>query len=239
MEITALHPVIIIVVIIVVALVRYAVEKAISSGYRRMGIERRGVQVFIKSVLLIIFNGLVLVLFGLANPTLFSLSEVKMGTIIVAIGLGLAILVALLTYFAVKAGYGSGYGTLAKTSKLDKFLTLLTFILLVGLAEDLFFLGFAQNALTGQLGWGAIIAYLGLFIGYHFANVISGVESRAEFLGALPVRVLVSVLLATSFYRTNSLLYGLIVHNMVDTLSYIALLLAVAPAKKDTATTPV
>lgn len=237
MNITRLHPILLIIIIILMSLVRYWGERSISNGFRRLGVKRNGVQVFAKSVLLILFNTVVLALLGLFDWQMFSFEKLQTGYVVLAIGLGLALLVSVLSFLAVKAGFGRGYGALAETVWWDGGLTLLTFILLVGLAEDLFFIGFVQKALTPQLGWGAIIVYLFLFVGYHFANVISGVETKKEFLGALPVRLLVSVLLSISFYLTNSLVYGLIVHNLIDTLSYIALLLAVAQTKKGTTST--
>jgi len=134
---------------------------------------------------------------------------------------------------------GSGYEGLAKTAMLDKAMTLITVMLLIGLAEDLFFIGFVQNVLTPQLGWGAIIVYLVIFVGYHYANVLGGIETKKEFLGTIPVRLLVAVLLSISFYLTKSLIYGVIIHNLVDTFSFIALLLAVSQVKNAPASTQV
>jgi membrane protease YdiL (CAAX protease family) len=168
----------------------------------------------------------VLALLGLLKGGLFAFVEPKTGVIILAVGVGFGIIMALLSILAIKAGFGGGYNSLVSVSLLDKSLTLATFILLAGPSEDIFFIGFAQNVLTPSLGWGAIIAYLVIFIAYHYANVISGAETRKEFLGTLPVRLMVSLLLSLSFYLTGSLMYGIIIHNLVDTFSYVALLYA-------------
>lgn len=76
-----------------------------------------------------------------------------------------------------------------------------------------------------RMGWGAIVVYVVLFTLYHYANVLSGVEKKEEFLGTLPIRLLVATLLSLSFYMTGSLIYGFIIHSAVDTFSYIALTL--------------
>lgn len=225
MEITQLNLLVIIILVVLLVLVRYGFEKLISSTFKRLSIKRTSIQIITRAIILILFNFVVLAIFGLLNAELFSLSASRTGMIILAVGMGIAILVALLSYLAIKAGYGSGYGSLAKASWLDKGLTLATFALLAGPSEDIFFIGCAQNILTPSLGWAAIIVYLILFIAYHYANVLSGVETKQEFLGTLPVRLIVACLLALSFSLTRSLVWGMIVHNLVDTLSYVVLLI--------------
>ncbi len=228
MEITHLHPILLIILVILLVLIRYGFEKMGSHIFRSLPIERTSVQIFTRALILIFFNMAVLALFGLLKGELFAFAEPGTGMVILAVGLGFAIIVALLSLLAIKAGFGGGYSSLASVSSFDKSLTLATFILLAGLSEDIFFIGFAQNVLTPSLGWGAIMVYLVLFIAYHYANVISGVEKKEEFLGTLPVRLMVSLLLSISFYLTGTLVYGVIVHNLVDSLSYVALLYAVS-----------
>ncbi len=227
MEITHLHPILLILVILLLVLIRYGFEKSIARIFKSIPIQRTSVQLFTRGFILIFFNIAVLVLFGLLKVDLFAFAETGTGKIILAVGLGFGIIVALLSLLAIKAGFGGGYNSLASVSSLDKSLTLATFILLAGPSEDIFFIGFVQNILTPSLGWGAIIVYLLLFIAYHYANVISGMEKKEEFLGTLPVRLMVSLLLSLSFYWTGTLVYGFIVHNLIDTLSYVALLYAV------------
>jgi hypothetical protein len=232
MEIIHLHPIFLIILIIVLSLTRYAFEKLISRIFKLIPIKRTSVQLFTRGLILIFFNIAVLALFSLLDGGLFAFAEPKTGMIILAVGFGLGIIVALLSLLAIKKGFGSGYTSLASVSRLDKSLTMATFILLAGPSEDIFFIGFAQNILSPSLGWGAIIAYLMLFVVYHFANVISGVETKQEFFGMLPIRIIVSSLLALSFYLTRTLVYGIIVHNLIDTLSYLALLYAASRPDK-------
>jgi Type II CAAX prenyl endopeptidase Rce1-like len=225
MEITRFHPLVLIILIVLLTLIRYAFEKGISRLFKSISLTRTSILIFTRGIILIIFNIAVLAFCGLLKGDLFAFTEPGTGVIILAGGLGLAILVALMSFLAIKAGYGSGYNTLATVSWLDKGFTLATFILLAGPSEDIFFIGLAQNALTPALGWGAIIVYLVLFVVYHYANVLSGVENKKEFLGALPIRLITACLLALSFYLTKTLVWGFIVHNLIDTLSYVVLLL--------------
>lgn len=224
MEITHFDPILLIILAIFLTLIRYTYEKIISRIFKSIPIEQTSVLLFIRGILLIFFNLAILALFSLLNSTLFTFAEPRKGMIILAVGLGFGFFVALLSLLAIKAGFGSGYNSLISVSSFDKRITLATFILLAGPSEDIFFIGFVQNTLTPSLGWGAIIIYLLLFIAYHYANVISGAETKKEFLGTLPIRLMASLLLSLSFYLTRSLLYGLIVHNLIDTLSYVALL---------------
>ena len=215
-----------ILMVILLTLLRYFFEKLISRFFKRISLERTSIQIFTRAIIHIVFNLVILAIFGLLPGELFSFSEPRTGMIILLVGFGVAMLVALLSFLAIKAGYGGGYNVLTGVPALDKGLTLATFALLAGPSEDMFFIGFVQNMLTPGLGWGAIVVYLVLFVAYHYANVLSGVEKKQEFLGTLPVRLIVAFLLSLSFYLTGTLVYGFIVHNLVDTLSYVVLLVA-------------
>jgi hypothetical protein len=226
MDTTHLHPFILIGVVILLVLTRYGFERLISRVFKSIPIKRVGVQLLTRGFILVFFNFAVLALFGLLKGELFAFAEPRTGGIILAVGLAFGAIMALLSFLAIKAGYGGGYSSLASVSPADRRLTLATFLFLSGPSEDIFFIGFAQNALMPSLGWGAVVAYLTLFVLYHYANVLSGVESKKEFLGTLPIRLLVSLLLSLGFYLTGTLVYGMIVHNLVDALSYVALLYA-------------
>jgi len=210
--------------VVLVTAVRYLFEKLLSCIFKAAKIESTSIQIFAKSIVMIVFNIIILLLFGLLAVDLVAFVNVERGLIFMAIGLAGALIVSLLSYFAIKAGYGDGYETLLAKSPTDRALTWITFLVLIGPAEDLFFLGFAQNLLLEQMGLGSIVVYVVLFTLYHYANVLSGVEKRDEFLGMLPVRLLVATLLAVSFCATRSLIYGFIIHNAVDTFSYVALM---------------
>ena len=225
-ELSGFNPVVLIVLVVFVVLIRYGYERLISLALKALSIEITGLQIFIRSLLSILFNIGILLAFGLLAPGLFQFLQPGAGAIFLGIGTGLALLVAGLSYLALRAGYGRGYEILVRSSTINIILTLFTFLFLVGPSEDLFFIGFAQNILTPQLGWIAIIVYLVLFVAFHYANVLSGVEKKEEFLGTLPVRLLASIVLALSFYFTKSLVYGFIIHNLTDTLSYLVLLYA-------------
>ena len=213
--------------VVLMTAVRYLFEKLLSKGFKKAKIESTSVQIFANSIMMVLFNIVVLLLFGLLLVDLFAFANLSNGLTFLVVGLVGAILVSLLSYFAIRAGYGEGYGTLLAKSPLDRVLTWITFLLLVGPAEDLFFIGFIQNLLQEQMGWVSIVVYVVLFVLYHFANVLSGVEKKEEFLGTMPVRVLVATLLGVSFYSTGSLIYGFVIHSAVDTFSYIALMLGV------------
>jgi membrane protease YdiL (CAAX protease family) len=211
-------------VVIFLTAIRYLFEKLLSRFFKVVRMDSTSVQIFTKSLVMVVFNLIILFLFGLLAIDLVAVLNLQRGLLFLVIGLGGALLVALLSYFAIRGGYGEGYETLLAKSPTDRVLTWITFLILVGPAEDLFFLGFVQNLLLDRMGWYSIVAYVVLFTLYHYANVLSGVEKKEEFLGALPVRLLVAAILAASFYATGSLIYGFIIHSAVDSFSYAALL---------------
>jgi len=221
--------------IAVVVAVRYLFETLLPRLLKALGVESKSARFFIMCLIMIVFNIIVLLLFGLLSSDLVALANMGRGLIFVTVGFVVALLVSLLSYFAIKAGHGEGYGELIGKSPLDQVFSVVTYLFLVGPAEDLFFIGFVQNLLVERMGWVSIVIYVVLFALYHFANVIRGVEKKEEFLGTLPVRLLVATLLGVSFYSTGSLIYGIVVHNSVDTLSYIALVLGVKHMKESPA----
>lgn len=219
--------------IVLVTAVRYLVERLVVRIFKAVKMESTSIQFFAKSIVMVVFNIIVLFLFGLLSVELFAFTNVAMGIIFVAVGLVVAFLVALLSYSAIKAEYGEGYNALLAKSPIERVLTWTTFLVLIGFSEDLFFLGFVQNVLQERMGWGAIVVYIVIFVMYHFANVLGGVEKKKEFLGTLPVRILIATLLGVSFYSTGSLIYGVVFHNMVDTFSYVALVQGVNKAYQE------
>jgi hypothetical protein len=184
--------------VVLVTAIRYLFERLVARLFKAVKMESVSIQIFAKSIVMVVFNIIVLFLLGLLTIELFAFVNVKKGLIFVAVGLVGAFLVALLTNFAIKAGYGEGYGALLAKSPIEQVLTWVTVLVLVG--------------------------FVVVFTLYHYANVLSGVEKKEEFLGTLPVRLLVATLLGVSFYATGSLIYGIVIHNMVDTFSYVALM---------------
>ena len=65
MEITHLHPILLIILVILLVLIRYGFEKTVSRIFKSIPIERTSVQLFIRGFILIFFNIAVLALFGL------------------------------------------------------------------------------------------------------------------------------------------------------------------------------
>ncbi|MEC9488370.1 MAG: CPBP family intramembrane glutamic endopeptidase [Halanaerobium sp.] len=154
--------------------------------------------------------------------SLLSVENYQAGILWLLAGISFACLVGLLTYQMIRNGnYGKEY---VKTIGQSPFLTILTLILFVGPAEDFFFLGFAQNILASRLNLFAVPFYILLFSFYHYLNVLSGMETRQEFFGMLPVRLIIAAILSLSFYYTGSLLYPLIIHNLFDTINYLGVL---------------
>lgn len=224
--ITEKHVSFLLLIVFSLTIFRYFFEKVIAALLRKLNIKQMGSKIFISSLIMILFGCLVLFVFHLFTRNLFLFNEFSIGLIFLGIGIGIAVLVSLASYMAVKAGFGEGYNSLVAKKRSDKVLTLLTFLFLVGPAEDIFFIGFILNILLEKLGWIAILVYVLIFILYHYANVLSGVEKLKEFLATMPLRLLVAIILGLSFYFTKSLIYGFIIHNAVDTLSYIALEIA-------------
>lgn len=224
--ITERHVLLLLLIVLSLTIFRYFFEKAVAAFLRKLNIKQMGGKIFFSSLAMIIFGCFVLIIFQLLNRNLFLFSEFSSGLIFLGVGIGLAVLVSFASFMAVKAGFGSGYGSLVAKKRSDKVFTLLTFLFFVGPAEDLFFIGFILNLLLEKLSWAAILVYVVIFTLYHFANVLSGVENKREFFATMPLRLILAVLLGLSFYYTKSLIYGFIVHNVVDTLSYLALELA-------------
>ncbi len=120
---------------------RYLFERLLSRFLKALKVESMSAQMFIKSIVMVIFNVVVLFLFGLLKADLVALANVERGFIFITVGLGGAVMVSLLSYFAIRAGYGEGYDALTAKSPLDQVLAVMTFLVLDGPAEDLFFIG--------------------------------------------------------------------------------------------------
>lgn len=184
-------------------------------------------RIMLSKIIEILFSILILVLFNLLSPELFSFTRIKTGLIFLGIGLIIALPVAYLSYSAIKTGeFGEKYGQILAKTPSDKLLTFITLLILVGPAEDLFFIGFVQNIFIDRLGWISVLVYILLFTGYHYINVLSGIEAKQEFMMMLPVRLIIATVLSLSFLLTKTIVYTLLIHNLFDTLNYLALLSA-------------
>ena len=72
MEIIHLHPFLLIVLVILLVLIRYGFKKMVSRIFKLIPIERTGVQLFTRGLILIFFNIAVLALFSLLKGGLFA-----------------------------------------------------------------------------------------------------------------------------------------------------------------------
>lgn len=128
--------------VVFVSTVRYLFERLLSRLFKALKVDSTSIQIFTKSIVMIGFNVILLLLFGLLVVDLVTFKNAGQGLVFIVIGLVGALLVSLLSYLAIKAGYGKGYEELLAKSPRDQVLTWITFLILVGPAEDLFFLGF-------------------------------------------------------------------------------------------------
>jgi hypothetical protein len=109
--------------VVLVTAIRYLFERLVARLFKAVKMESAGTQIFAKSIVMVVFNIIVLFLLGLLTIELFAFVNVTKGLIFVAVGLVGAFLVALLSYFAIRAGYGEGYGALLAKSPIEQVLT--------------------------------------------------------------------------------------------------------------------
>ncbi len=152
----------------------------------------------------------------------FSLGNYSIGlkTVLLA-GFPVAVFTAISIFFASeesirKVRYGSTVGIRYQ---------LLYSWLIVGIVEELLFRGFLQSSLdvflTGSflmINYSVILSSV-VFVFMHIGNMFMGLESRGQFIGQIPMRFLVSLILGFSFQLSGSLLYSIIIHNLIDGLN--------------------
>ncbi len=198
---------------------------------KKVNLKNSGMQFFTTELALIMFNVCFMLLLKINILKRLSFINFHMGLIFLIIGIIFAIMIAFLSYNLMKDGsHGKAYQKMVQKSPFFIFISLL---LLVGFAEDLLFIGIIQNVLTTKIGWCAIIVYLFIFVFYHYFNVLIGAETKKEFLGMLPVRLIISLIISLSFHFTKTLIYGIIIHNLFDTLSFIGTYVAINNKKKE------
>ncbi|QVK17490.1 CPBP family intramembrane metalloprotease [Mycoplasmatota bacterium] len=225
----------IIILLLMSIIIYYTVSKLIGKLIKICKVKQTGVELFISKFLLIILNLTLMVFVKIKIKDLLSIKELRTGIIFLIIGFLFSILIAFLTYQVVKKN--SLVNNYRKMVKESPFLIFLTLILLVGPAEDLLFIGILQHVLMQKFDWIAIPIYLIIFTFYHYINVLCGAESKQEFWGMLPIRLMISFILSFSFYKTNTLIYGLIIHNIFDTLCFLGISIAVKSTKENTTIT--
>lgn len=101
--------------------------------------------------------------------------------------------------------------------------------LVVGLVEEIIYRSFLQTALNSALN-GAIwklqygtIAAAVIFVGVHYLNVLSRSESLTVFLAQIPGRLAIALVLGYILQTTGSIVYSIVVHNVLDGLTLTAL----------------
>ena len=107
--------------------------------------------------------------------------------------------------------------------------TMIFVLIFVGPVEELFYRGFVQGTLAtminGQLfmfSYAAIIGSL-IFTLVHINNVFKGDETLKAFLIMFPIRFLLGLILGYSFQVSESLIFPIIIHNLIDTCSMSAI----------------
>ncbi|WP_164731045.1 CPBP family intramembrane glutamic endopeptidase [Anoxybacter fermentans] len=92
----------------------------------------------------------------------------------------------------------------------------------VGPVEELLYRGFVQGALNtivnGHLfifSYATIIASV-IFVFVHILNVLYGNETWKAFLSMVPTRFIAALVLGYSFQISKSLIYPIIIHNLID-----------------------
>jgi len=100
----------------------------------------------------------------------------------------------------------------------------------VGPVEELFYRGFIQGTLSGLLdgkifflSYATLISSI-IFVIVHAFNVLEGNETWGAFLSTLPTRLLAALVLGYSLQVSNSIIYPILIHNIIDGLNFSALL---------------
>ncbi|ACR79737.1 CPBP family intramembrane glutamic endopeptidase [Kosmotoga olearia] len=95
----------------------------------------------------------------------------------------------------------------------------------VGIVEELLYRGFLQvnlqNVISGDfltISYATIISSV-IFVAIHIGNIFLGGETLRQFIAMLPGRLVVALVLGYTFQISESLLYPIIIHNLIDGLN--------------------
>lgn len=95
----------------------------------------------------------------------------------------------------------------------------------VGIVEELLYRGFLQGNLqkviSGEfltVGYATIVSSI-IFVAVHLGNIFLGGETLRQFVAMLPGRLIVALVLGYTFQISGSLLYPIIIHNLIDGLN--------------------
>ncbi len=136
---------------------------------------------------------------------------------IMYIGLPLAIISSSLIFLAPKKELDE-----LKYGNQSDIWTFIYVWVLVGPVEEILYRGFVQGTLSNlvegkifYISYATIIASL-IFVLAHITNVYSNNESWESFLGMIPTRFIAALVLGFSFQISKSLIYPIIIHNLID-----------------------
>ncbi len=92
----------------------------------------------------------------------------------------------------------------------------------VPLGEEMLFRGIVQNLFAKAVGGlGAIALTILVFVGIHYGNVISGFETKQQFLKMLLGRLLITTVLCWLYYESKSIWLPIIIHALQDLGTYL------------------
>ncbi len=110
---------------------------------------------------------------------------------------------------------------------------------IVGVVEELLFRGYLQGNLdkffSGSFLTVRVSTLLasGVFVLVHVGNVFSRFETWKQFMKQLPLRFFVTLLLGYTFQVTGSLIYPIIMHNLIDGPSMTAVIYRKEQIRRD------
>lgn len=152
----------------------------------------------------------------------FILGNVKAGlNSIFIIGLPLAIISAGLVFTIPKESLKN----VKYVSKQNKWQFVYVWIF-VGPVEEILYRGFIQGTLNTILNGHilffnyAVILSSVIFVLIHITNVLYGHETWKAFISMIPTRFIAALILGYSLQVSNSLLYPIIIHNLIDGFNF-------------------